>query len=239
VLLWTAEGDSLSRVVKSGFTFLHEGHCASGWLKTTPGKYTDAAACAANCRATTKCAYFAHSGTQCAKYTSCLNDGKYTGTHMAYKLEDPPRVLVQAKASPCYKAWRSAARRAYKTWRSTVDGGVYVAIATTVTLHRVDLGCGQCANHTASLCAVYEFNSPAIGTGGSNGVVGAALSAVGCGVLNSPHRVWRNSQAGGVVYVAVASTEQTAAATDPAAETCRKQCAGAQKWRRTLVHPSP
>jgi hypothetical protein len=110
---------------------------------------------------------------------------------------------------------------AYAVWHSSGTGGVYVTVPATVTLHSVS-ACDQCANHTQQdICQGYEQDTIHVGTGGANGRVGPTLVEVGCSVLDSRHRIWRNSE--GPIYIAVASaapaTTTTTASTTTATNT--------------------
>jgi len=81
---------------------------------------------------------------------------------------------TQKIGGPAYVAWRSKVRAAYTLRRNVATGSVYVAIATTVTLHHI-AACDQC-NQTSNLCQNFEVENTLVGTGGFNGVIGPQLS---------------------------------------------------------------
>ena len=164
---------------------------------------------------------------------------KNTATSFSPVCKGGPELIPAHKSDPGYAAWRKAARHAYKIWRSEASDEIYIAIPTTVTLHLVT-ACDECTSRRSNLCTGFEVDNAEVGTGKGNGVVGPRLSEVGCGLLEAPYRIWRNTQ--GLIYVAVASpdrpetTTTTATTTHPSVQ-CDERCSKAMdsmRWRRSL-----
>ena len=99
------------------YTFVHDGHCAGGWIKN-PG-VTDVDGCADACENTATCGYFAYNSgaVLCALYTlagACPDDNQY-GDYNAYKLVRAPTAAptVAPSAAPTAAATAPAVRNLY------------------------------------------------------------------------------------------------------------------------------
>ena len=75
------------------YVYVHDGHCASGWISGSNTKQNNIEDCFGQCHANSQCGYFAfaESGTEstnCALYTTeggCIDDNNYP-TYNAYKI---------------------------------------------------------------------------------------------------------------------------------------------------------
>ena len=92
----THSGFSLTRLFSLGYSFIHDGHCAAGYIADS-FVYGTLAQCAQECKDEQTCGYFAHSTTDnsCSMYTSaaeCPDDGDYYNFN-SYRLQGTPELL--------------------------------------------------------------------------------------------------------------------------------------------------
>ena len=73
------------------YQYVHDGHCAGGWISNSNSKQNSLADCFSECKGNSQCGYFAfdEGATNCALYTvegGCPDDDNYP-TYNAYKIE--------------------------------------------------------------------------------------------------------------------------------------------------------